>query len=95
MPWQPRQYQPRPRYREPHKHTTRERGYGYDWQLFRKQILSLCPLCADCEEQGLAIPACELHHIIKIRQVPERRLDVTNVRALCGPCHDRRTAGGE
>lgn len=40
-------------------------------------------------------PATEVHHVVKVKHDRSRRLDPTNVLALCGPCHDARTAKGE
>ena len=81
--------------RPAHKQTTRERGYGYDWQQFRKVFLAQHPLCVDCMEQGRATEAEELHHVVKIIDAPERRLDPSNVMPLCSECHDKRTCKGE
>ena len=78
-----------------HSKTTRERGYGYDWQQFRARILADNPLCVDCEDAGKVTPAKELHHKQKIKDRPELRLDVDNVMPLCKECHDARSARGE
>ena len=75
--------------------TRSERGYDALWQRFRRFVLSRHPLCADCRERSLIIAATEVHHIEKVRDRPDLRLDPTNVRALCKPCHSARTAQGE
>lgn len=74
---------------------TSDRGYGWDWQRFRKQVLRERPLCADCEAEGKASVAEELHHLRKIKDVPQLRLDPDNVLPLCGFHHDQRTSRGE
>lgn len=84
-----------PKKRKAHDRTTTERGYGADWQRFRKQRQAEQPLCADCLEQGIVSPAVEFHHRNKIKHRPDLRLDEANVVGLCGPCHDKRTARGE
>jgi 5-methylcytosine-specific restriction protein A len=100
VPWRPRQHRPHGvanhrQHRAPHSRTTKERGYGWDWQQFRANVLAGEPLCQDCLECGVVAPAEELHHVVKIKDAPHLRLDVSNVRPLCGRCHDARTARGE
>lgn len=74
---------------------TSDRGYGWDWQRFRKQVLRTSPLCVDCEAEGRVSVAEELHHVVKIKDAPHLRLDPDNVLPLCGRHHDERTAKGE
>jgi 5-methylcytosine-specific restriction protein A len=74
---------------------TSERGYDWTWQRFRQTILAARPLCEDCQAEGRAVPGRDVHHVAKIRNNPDRRLDPTAVRVLCSVCHDRRTARGE
>lgn len=71
------------------------RGYDHRWRQFRDLMLSQRPLCQDCEQDGRATAANEVHHIQKLRHRPDLRLDPNNVRCLCTPCHSRRTARGE
>lgn len=47
--------------------------------------------CADCLRDGFMVIAEEIHHVESIKRAPHRRLDSSNLMALCGPCHDRRT----
>jgi 5-methylcytosine-specific restriction enzyme A len=63
------------------------RGYDHAWSAVRKQFLGTHPLCVVC-----AAPATEADHIVSIREAPELRLKWSNLRALCKPCHSRRTA---
>ena len=83
------------KYKGKHERTSKQRGYGYDWQKFREYVLGIEPLCKDCEERGMVKAATELHHIRKIKDAPHLRLDQNNVRPLCDECHDARTARGE
>ncbi len=93
MPWKPRSHRPEANRR--HARTTTQRGYGWDWQQLRQNLLRHNPLCKDCESKGIARPATEVHHVTKIKDDAERRLDVENLMPLCGECHDDRTARGE
>jgi len=61
----------------------------------RRDILRLNPLCADCLAAGRATAAAEVHHIASLVRAPARRLDPTNLLALCKACHSRRTRRGE
>ncbi len=68
----------------------RNRGYDRAWERFRRWYLNAHPVCEDCDRL-----AQEVHHVVKLVEAPERRLDPTNVMALCKRCHSRRTARGE
>ena len=78
-----------------HRGNSTERGYDGAWRRFRAAFLRANPLCADCYSTGEVIAAAEVHHLVKLRDAPGRRLDPTNCRALCQPCHSARTARGE
>lgn len=68
------------------------RGYDRVWRKLRAQHLDEHPLCLFCEEKGLVVAAEEVDHIEPIERAPDRRLDPTNLRSLCKPCHSARTA---
>lgn len=68
--------------------TRQERGYGADWQAFRREHLKLNPLCVECGSDDRP----NVDHIESVREAPHRRLDPSNVRTLCHSCHSRRTA---
>jgi len=68
------------------------RGYDRDWQKLRDAYLFEHPLCVFCEAKGLVTAAREVDHIITIAERPDLRLEPTNLRALCTPCHSGRTA---
>ena len=79
-----------------HALSRNKRGYDWQWKKFRREYLKKNPTCVDCwNNNGIAILAKELHHVVKISVDPRRRLDVTNVMALCSECHVKRTAKGE
>ncbi len=71
------------------------RGYDRQWQRFRRGILAERPLCQDCAASDRVIAATDVHHVRKLRDRPDLRLDPDNVMALCSSCHDARTARGE
>ena len=72
-----------------HRPNYNERGYDGEWRKFRKTFLYCNPLCADCRRV-----ATEVHHIAKVRDRPDLRLDVNNCMPLCKSCHSKRTARG-
>ena len=70
------------------------RGYDHRWRAFRASVLASNPLCADCMTIGRLTPTTGVHHVVKPRAAPERRLDESDCRALCASCHGTRTARG-
>jgi 5-methylcytosine-specific restriction protein A len=58
-------------------------------------MLQLKPLCEDCQARGLVVSATEPHHIVKVRDRPDLRLEPANIRCLCKACHTLRTGRGE
>jgi 5-methylcytosine-specific restriction protein A len=71
--------------------STKERGYGPDWNKLRNEILVAEPNCRDCARRGIDRLAQMVDHIEPIRVAPERRLDPTNCQPLCWSCHQRKT----
>jgi 5-methylcytosine-specific restriction enzyme A len=63
------------------------RGYGADWQRVRDAYVREHPVCEECRDA----PTREVHHVVPVRVDPSRRLDATNLRALCKGCHSRTT----
>lgn len=63
------------------------RGYDADWRLLRSRFLAAHPRCAVCDAT-----AKEVDHIQSVAERPDLRLTWSNLRALCKPCHSRRTA---
>ena len=71
------------------------RGYDRTWQRVRLQVLRGEPLCRFCAAAGLVVAASEVDHVVPIAQAPQRRLDRSNLRPLCKPCHSARTASDQ
>lgn len=79
--------------------TRQQRGYGNDWTKVRNRILASEPFCRMCATKGRSTPATDVDHIQPFRGIDDpRRLNPTNLRPLCRPCHAARTiaqAGGK
>jgi 5-methylcytosine-specific restriction endonuclease McrA len=73
---------PRPRYRG----SSAARGYGYEHQKLRLQVLAANPICTFC---GKAF-ATDMHH----RDGNNRNTAIENLTGACSPCHDRHHARG-
>lgn len=71
--------------------TRTQRGYDYAWYKFRKSYIARNPLCVFCKEQGFLVSATEIDHIKRLADHPELKYDEINLRALCKPCHSKRT----
>lgn len=63
------------------------RGYDADWRALRARFLAAHPRCAVCDA-----PAAEVDHVETVAERPDLRLAWSNLRAMCRPCHSRRTA---
>ncbi|MBM3762429.1 MAG: HNH endonuclease [Acidobacteria bacterium] len=83
------------RRRDEHRGNSTQRGYDAGWRKLAALVLAESPLCVDCLANGRSVPASEVHHVERLRDAPARRLDPSNLMALCKPCHSRRTARGE
>jgi 5-methylcytosine-specific restriction endonuclease McrA len=58
------------------------------WQVLRHQILERDGWkCRCCGERR----RLEIDHIQPVRLAPEMAFDPSNLQALCGPCHTRKT----
>lgn len=75
--------------------TAAQRGYDHQWRVFREAYLRKHPLCVDCLADRIITVATEPHHIQKVRDRLDLRLDERNLMALCKPHHQVRTARGE
>lgn len=67
--------------------TSTQRGYDAAWRKVRAQFLAQNTKCVHC-----GAVATEADHIKSIADHPQLRLRWSNLRALCKPCHSRRTA---
>ncbi len=72
-----------------HQRTTKERGYGHDWRNASERYRAEVPLCQVCELAGKVAGADHVHHITKIRDAPELRLDRSNWLSVCSDCHEK------
>ena len=86
---------PRGKRSDKQRGTSTQRGYDYRWQQFRITYLAQNPLCVDCEAEGRAGAATDVHHEKKLRDRPDLKYEDSNLVALCSEHHDRRTAKGE
>ena len=61
------------------------RGYGRDWRKIRLAVLSMRPICEECE--------CKVaEHVDHVRAIVKGGgNELTNLRALCHSCHSRKT----
>lgn len=72
------------------------RGYDATWAKCRAAFLRANPICHDC---GAALldqkRRGHVHHVQKLADRPDLRLDWSNLMALCDSCHTARTNRGE
>jgi 5-methylcytosine-specific restriction protein A len=67
-----------------------ERGYGKEWDILRKRILSRDKgLCQPCLQQKRYRPARHVDHIIP--KFEDGTDDDANLQAICKTCHDAKT----
>lgn len=71
--------------------TKKQRSPAYDhrWRRLADRFHRDHPLCAECERRGWPVPGAVVDHIVPVLDAPERRLDETNLQALCASCHNR------
>ena len=60
----------------------RHEGYDHRWKRVRDVHLTEFPLCKFCGDIAKLVD-----HIVPVVVDPTRRLDPTNLRSLCTPCH--------
>jgi len=77
------------------RQSAQKRGYDKAWQKLRRLKLKLNPTCEDCDDIDKVTEAKDVHHIEPIRDRPDLRLDIDNLKSLCKRCHAIRTARGE
>src|SRR5688572_3520660 len=75
-----------------HRHDARgTRQKKYDKRSWRDGLrlrkLAANPLCEDCEQSGLTVPAAHVDH----RDGNADNDAWENLRSLCAPCHSRKT----
>ncbi|WP_018011777.1 HNH endonuclease [Sinorhizobium medicae] len=62
--------------------------YDHEWHRLARRFLKVFPLCS---VRGCSRPAQHVDHVVTVRAAPERRLDWTNLQALCHRHHSRLT----
>ena len=78
------------RYRRYQRDPEINRRYGTVWRKIRTRYLDAHTLCEDCLKAGHTTPAVEVHHVVPLSHGGSH--DVSNLRALCKPCHSRQSA---
>lgn len=72
-----------------------ERGRFYRraaWRKCRAYKLSLNPLCEQCVERDEITEATQVHHIVDRADRPDLEYELSNLQALCAPCHSKITS---
>ena len=64
------------------------------WQKLRSLKLQTEPLCEECRAAGRLKPAGVVDHIVPIKHGGDAFPPLEGLRALCHPCHSRKTARG-
>jgi 5-methylcytosine-specific restriction protein A len=59
-----------------------------EWRKVRRRVLRRDPMCIECHEAL----SCRVDHIKPKRMFPELALDEDNLRGMCEPCHNKRSA---
>jgi 5-methylcytosine-specific restriction protein A len=81
------------RQQEQQRGTATARGYGADWRRVRNAFIALPEntLCRMCATEGRTEVATEVDHVQPFDGLHDpKRLDPTNLQALCGPHHRRK-----
>ena len=70
--------------------TKQERGYGGEWERISKMVRAQQPVCQMCYDA----PSEDVDHIIPFRGLKDPlRTARSNLRAVCRPCHSKKTKG--
>ena len=78
--------------RKRRKFDQRKERTTWRYQVERRRFLAANPLCAECDRNGIVMPAAELDHIVPASKAPERFWDQENWQGLCVECHLAKTA---
>lgn len=71
-----------------HRLSSKERGYNYRWNKYRKWYLQHHPICMKCDKAAASV----VDHIIPHKGNDDLFWDMSNHQALCKKCHDIKTA---
>ena len=66
--------------------STTARGYDGDWRRLRDLKMRTDPVC-ELRIHCQGAVAEDVHHVISIRQRPDLRLTLSNLRSACHACH--------
>lgn len=69
-----------------------KKPYDHRWGNLSRRFLANHPVCAT---KGCGQGSAHADHIQPVKVAPYRRLDETNLQALCHACHNRITAAYE
>ncbi len=62
-----------------------------EWKALRSiKLARVGYMCEDCKAQSKISIADEVHHMEEVSNNWDRRLDFTNLKALCKKCHNKR-----
>lgn len=61
--------------------------YSRAWKRIRDSYVKTHPFCERCFEQGILVPADEVHHKVPISQGGTH--DRSNLMSLCKSCHNK------
>ena len=65
--------------------------HSREWLVARAvAIVKTHGLCGDCFDKGIVRAYHTVHHIVPIKRVWDKRLDVSNLVPLCEECHQLR-----
>jgi 5-methylcytosine-specific restriction protein A len=79
------------RVRDEHRENASRRGYGSKWQKARAGYLRRNPLCVECLQGNMTVPATIVDHVIPHRGDYGLFWDRANWQSLCKFHHDRKT----
>lgn len=74
---------------------TADRGYGARWRKAALAWLAAHPYCVLCFALGVTREANVVDHVVPHRGDQRLFWDQGNWQALCKPCHDLKTGGGQ
>ena len=70
--------------------TTTERGYGWQHQLMRTELMRTVILCEECSRKGRVTPGVVADHIAPLSKGGSR--ERSNYQLLCKPCAEAKDA---
>ncbi|WP_188260858.1 HNH endonuclease [Azospirillum tabaci] len=97
----PHTEQDRKRFFDRQRGSAHQRGYDREWQKLRDAVViergCRCERCGTLvvlrkSEATATTPFAEVDHIESVQDRPDLRLERSNLRVLCRPCHSGRTA---